>query len=278
MKFGISTSSLGLHGEDALTHLEIIAKSGFSLAEVDCHSVHSFQAEREGFIDSFREKSRKLKVAIHSLHAPFHRCIADPDRRVRQEGVGDILRLMEAAIPLFEGRKNRPFLVIHPGHHLNRTHPREQLQYSIESLEALLDSPLCSHYRICIENMLSSHFGGKAQELLAIIRHIGEENISICLDTSHAVYDSTPEAFLEDVLPYLATTHVSDNYHQPDGEFHAIPITLLHSRIDWRGFFLRLSQKLDTAILELHRPPAMDCDLFLEAARLSIKQISRFLS
>jgi sugar phosphate isomerase/epimerase len=216
-------------------------------------------------------------MKIHSIHAPFSLSIADPDEGVRHAAVRDILRVMENSIPLIQNRRKDVYLVIHPGHHIVRTAAEEQFEYCLESLNEILDSPFASEYHVCIENMLSSHFGGKAEELIEIIEKLKNYRVSICLDTSHSVYDSSPEQFLEEVFPYLETVHISDNFNQPFGEFHGIPMTLIHSKINWKHFFGRLRQKINTSILEIRKPTCLDNDIFLDIDQIIIKQIKRFI-
>jgi len=216
-------------------------------------------------------------MGLHSIHAPFHNSISGPEPFIRKRGMEDVLNIMRDSVPLIKNRERDLFIIIHPGHHISRTPAHTQFQNCLESLKLILESPLSSGFHICIENMLSSHFGGKSSELLGLISNFEEHRISICLDTCHSVYDSTPLNFLDEVFPHVTTVHISDNYHQSQGEFHAVPMTLKHSRIRWRQFFRKLSSKLDTIIIEINKPPEIDVDLYLEMARISTVQIERFI-
>jgi len=277
MKIGISTCSIN-HGNDTiLDNLEIFKNAGFDILELDAHDRIAFPYNNAGFIRELNVKIDSLGMEIHSFHAPFHNSISDPDPGIRKMGVDEIRKLMECLSPLIESAPNTSgkFLVIHPGHHISRTPVSEQFQNCLGSLKKILDSPLSSRFHICIENMLSSHFGGKSSELLELVARLNNR-ISICLDTSHSVYDSAPEQFLEDVFGHLATTHISDNYNQSHGEFHAIPMTLKHSRINWRHFFHRVSQRLDRIILELNKPPFIGNAIYMEMAAVAMKQVERY--
>lgn len=287
MKYGISTCSIDRMDLRVDRQLETFRDGGFSILEMDSYIESSFPHHSPEFIDELKAKVEELGITIHSIHAPFHHAISHPDPGERRLGIDAILALMKNCVPLVikgesadEADPGRvPFLIIHPGHHLSDTAANDQFRYCLESLREILDSPYSPYYHICIENMLSSHFGAKSSELLSLVRKLRDEGkrISICLDTSHCVYDSNPEEFLEDVFDHLATTHISDNYHQSAGEFHAIPMTLIHSRTNWANFFLRLSQRLDTIIFELNKPNFLHNDIYLGMAGLCAKQIERYL-
>ena len=297
MKYGLSTCSIDRMNLRLDKQLETFVNAGFSILEMDSYIESSFPHHSPEFIDELKVKVNELGITIHSIHAPFHHAISHPEPGERRLGIDAILELMKNCVPLVTGSsalqsgefddranpnfstKKRPFLVIHPGHHLTTTPAKEQFIHCLESLREILDSPYSPYYHICIENMLSSHFGAKSSELLSLVRKLREEgkHISICLDTSHCVYDSNPEEFLEDVFDHLATTHISDNYHQSAGEFHAIPMTLKHSRTNWANFFRRLSQRLDTIIFELNKPYFLNNDIYLGMAGLCVKQIERYL-
>lgn len=308
MKYGISTCSIDRMDLRVDRQLETFREAGFSILEMDSYIDSSFPHHSPGFIDELKVKVEELGIAIHSIHAPFHHAISHPDRDERRLGIDAILELMKNCTPLVKKRESAdeadpgrgsvgggesaglktgatggaagvPCLVIHPGHHLTTTPAKEQFGHCLESLREILDSPYAPNYHICIENMLSSHFGAKSSELLSLVRKLSDEGkrISICLDTSHCVYDSNPEEFLEDVFDHLGTTHISDNYHQSAGEFHAIPMTLKHSRTNWANFFRRLSQRLDTIIFELNKPYFLNNDIYLGMAGFCVKQIERYL-
>lgn len=277
MDFGISTSFLWTEESPVTLFLEKIKQAGFDLLEFDAHTNAGFPHTSTQFIGELKQKLQKLGMIINSIHAPYHNSISSPDKIERDEGINDIIRLMEKAMPLLENCSEPVSIVIHPGHHLSRTPKEVQFACCRESLGKILNSPVSNNYRICIENMLSSHFGAKAEELIGLIKSLGEENLFICLDTSHAVYDGCPEKLMNDVFPHIATTHISDNFNQPLGEFHAIPMTLVHSKINWPYLFNRISEKLDRIMFELIRPDNLDLDVFLKIARLSAQQADRFI-
>lgn len=299
MKFGISTCSIDRMGLRIDSQLETFREAGFNILEMDSYIYSSFPHHSQEFIDELTRKAEASGITIHSIHAPFHHTISHPEAGERKQGIDDILALMKNCEPLVKGDEpgreresaviktgaavnatgRIPFLVIHPGHYLTTTPAKDQFRFCLESLREILNSPYADYYHVCIENMLSSHFGAKSSELLSLINHLKQEgkNVSICLDTSHCVYDSNPEQFLEDVFDHLATTHISDNYHQSAGEFHAIPMTLKHSRTNWTNFFRRLSQRLDTIIFELNKPHFLNNDIYLEMTALCARQIERDL-
>ena len=278
MKFGISTCSIDRQEKPIIQNLNIFKNAGFNLLEMDAHDYSSFPYKSGEFIGNLKNRLKELEISIHSIHAPFHNSISTPHIKERKSGVDDIIELMECTLPLAEEKPGKIFLVIHPGEHLTKTKAEDQFGYCLESLSKILESPNANYYHICIENMLSSHFGGKSLELLALINTLKGKRISVCLDTSHCVYDSNPERFLEEVFDNLATTHISGNYHQSHGEFHAIPMTLKHTQVNWEHFFKRLSQRLDTIIFELNKPYFLDNDIYLKMVNACIEQVERYIS
>ena len=216
-------------------------------------------------------------MRVHSVHSPFKASIADPDSETRSYVIGQMLLLMRNLVPLVREQRSDIHFIIHPGHHKTRTPVHEQFPLCLDSIRELLDSHLSNHYSICIENMLSSHFGGHEPELMAILENLKGEKVSLCLDTSHAVYDSTPLDMLNKLYPYLATAHISDNYNQHHGEFHALPMSLIHSKIRWKEVFSRLAGKMEAVVLELIKPAHLDNDIFLKLARLCALQGERLL-
>lgn len=277
MNIGISTCSLETGGGNMSGLLKGILDAGFDTVEIDAHHYHAFPHGDQGFITRLADTVSSLGMRVNSIHTPFHHSISSPDFSVRDKGVDDIIQLMENSRPLADSLQLKPFLVIHPGHHLTDTPAHDQAKFCRESLEKILKAPAASSYRPCIENMLSSHYGGKASELKEVVDGLGRDRLGICLDTSHSVYDSTPEGFLEDVFNYLETTHISDNFNQSTGEFHAPPMALRYSRVDWPAFLRNIAHRLDTLILEVIRPPFLDNDIFLKMARLSAEQMRRYL-
>jgi sugar phosphate isomerase/epimerase len=275
MKYGIST--ICLESETAVTdNLQIPAEAGISIIELNADNYQSFPLEDPAFMPSLTQKIQQLRLTVNSIHSPIHNSISDPDPAARSRAVNDIINTMEKCLPLADGTENPIRIIVHPGHHLSRTPGHIQFGHCIESLRAVLNAPVTARYRICIENMLSSHFGGKPEDIVSLITQLPAGTAGVCLDTSHSVYDSSPEVFLEAVFPYLETTHLSDNFHQSAGEYHAIPMTIRHSRIDWKKLMNRLEQKLDTIIFELIRPPLLDMDIFTRMFKCSIEQIERW--
>lgn len=269
LRYGISTGSFKRPGETIIDDIQLLRDSPFEFVELSGGDLR---------FPNLNKTIRALGLSINSIHAPFHHPISDPDEDVRKEGVKDVIRLMNDALPFIEDVERPLPVVIHPGHHLEKTERSVQLAACLKSLTQILDDPISSRFHLCLENMLSSHFCGRSEDLLRLIDALGGDDVSICLDTSHSVYDSSPIDFFEDIFPFLATTHISDNYHQAHGEFHAIPMTLLHSKVDWPRFFHKISQKVDRVIFELNRPNFLEPDLFLKMAGVSAKQIDRFLA
>lgn len=277
MKIGISTGVIKLYDKPLYEYLSMLKSCGFSVVELDAHNHHSFPYRDSQFIKLLTHRLICEDIYVHSIHAPFHFSFADPDPRVRKQGIKETLILMEGILPLLEELSLKPYLVIHPGHHLTRTSSYEQECCLLESLYSLFSNSLSSKFNFVIENMLSSHFGAKTEELLRIISKVRPNLLGVCFDSSHCVYDSSPQDFIEELGIHIKTTHISDNYHQPHGEFHAIPMTLRHSRIQWKELFTALSRKLDTIIFELIPPNYWDNDIYIKMAQLSAEQAFRLI-
>ncbi|MFP4496615.1 MAG: sugar phosphate isomerase/epimerase family protein [Vulcanimicrobiota bacterium] len=276
MEVGVSTCCVDTGENTIIDHLVDIKKAGFNIIEIDGHNYSSFPYLENEFIENLKKVLLRLKIRINSIHAPFHLSITDPDKNIREEAIATILKFLHCIKPL-EELTEKGFLIIHPGHHLTRTPAHIQQMLCLESLKIILENNPLSRLKPSVENMLSSHYGGKASELKLMVETFGKNRLSICLDTSHSVYDSNPVDFLSVVEPYISTTHLSDNYNQSRGEFHAIPMTLKHSCINWLVLMKELTGKLDTLIFELNKPYYLDNFTFLKMARLAADRLKDFI-
>ncbi|MCE1248411.1 MAG: sugar phosphate isomerase/epimerase [Firmicutes bacterium] len=277
MKYGISAICYE-SGVPITKNLHIPAREGISIIELNADKPSAFPLEDPAFIPSLKAEIVRLGITVNSIHSPIHNSISDPNPAVRNQGVDEIIHTMEQCIPIAELFTTPVKVIIHPGHHTARTSNYIQAEYCFESLGKILTHPVSQNYRICVENMLSSHFGGRPGEIVDIIKKFPQGAIGACLDTSHSVYDSSPEEFLDAVFPWLETTHISDNFNQSAGEYHAIPFTIRHSKVNWEQFFRKLSTRLDTAVFEVIRPRQVDMDIFTRMFKCSLEQIERWIN
>jgi len=271
MKIGISTSFFWKASDRIIEHLEKIKKSGFEIIELDCHNMyHHITPELAKRISDILKSG---DISISSIHMPYQFPISSPDEKDFSAALLSYEHLIEDIFPYFQ--KNfveSPVLVFHPGVHADRISRDKQMK-CFEKAILRMNSAVADDGRfvIAFENMLTSHFGCSKTELDAILSLarcvFKKSKTGICFDSCHCSYDHPAHDFLEKIADDVVSTHLSDNYKQSDGEFHAIPMSLIHSGIDWRKIVSILDGRLATAIFELSKPPQIRSETYLKMAK-----------
>ncbi len=271
MKIGISTSFFWKASDRIIEHLEKIKRSGFETIELDCHNMyHHMTPELAKRISDILKSG---DISISSVHMPYQFPISSPDEKDFSAALASYEHLIEDIFPYFQKNFTEgPVLVFHPGVHADRI-SRDRQMKCFEKAVLRLDKavPDDGRFVIAFENMLTSHFGCSKTELDAILslaRSVFKvSKTGICFDSCHCSYDHPAHDFLEKIAGEVVSTHLSDNYKQSDGEFHAIPMSLIHSRIDWRKVISILDGRLQTAIFELSKPPQVRSETYLKMAK-----------
>jgi len=136
-------------------------------------------------------------------------------------------------------------------------------------------------FELAFENMLSSHFAATAEDLKYIAEQAEADILiktGICFDSCHAAYDNLPHEFLSAISSRVICSHLSDNYNQPDGEFHAIPMSVIHSKIDWKKIMGILKDRTEIFTLELSKPHTISHAAYLKMAKISADEMAGLAS
>lgn len=272
MKAGISTSIFWKSQDRILEHLVKIKNSGFEIIELDCHNIYT-RLDRDS-VTRLSAILGECRLSVNSVHMPYQSQLSSPDDAERELGLVTFRKLIEDISPLLERYSQGPVtLVFHPGLHASRV-PRDVQKASFEKSVARMPEFIeDGRFVIAFENMLTSHFGAKKDELDFIVAAgraaFRRSKVGICFDSCHCSYDYEPHEYLAAIVKDVVATHLSDNYNQPAGEFHAIPMSIIHSRMDWRRIMELLSEAVETVILELSKPARIRSETYLKMARLA---------
>lgn len=281
MKISVSTSLFWKSASSPFDCFGAIARAGFSSIELDAHNL--FQHLTKGFADSIAAAVASCEpgVSVASVHMPYLYPMSSPSRSARASAVKSYARTVEALINRIEGYCANPLtLVFHPGVGVDRIPYSEQkkaVEAGIAETAALFGGD--RRFRLAFENMLSSHFASTVEDSLFVADLAAAASpleTGICFDSCHAAYDNAAHEFLEKIVGRVVAAHLSDNYNQPDGEFHAIPMSVLHSKIDWRRVAAILAGRDFTPALELSKPPAISFQAYLKMAKAAAEELESF--
>lgn len=281
MKTSISTSLFWKSASPPGAYFDEIARAGFDFIELDAHNIAgrlnaNFAAS---IAAALRNAPRPLKVS--SVHMPYTYPISSPSKSTRTSAVKSFSRTIEMLIDKIEYASLQPLkLVFHPGVHCDKIPfdaQKKAIEAGIKDIGALIGGDL--RFAPAFENMLSSHFASSPGDIIEISRmakaYISPE-CGICFDSCHAAYDNLPHEFLEKIIGEVTTVHLSDNYNQPHGEFHAIPMSLIHSKINWQKIIELLSGRLEIMTLELSKPPVISYNAYLKMAKTAANELESF--
>ena len=258
-----------------------ICAAGFDLIELDAHNL--FNHLTAGFAASVADglKNSGPPLTVSSVHMPYLYPLSSPSKSARASAVKSYARTVETLIGAIEANSLKPLtLVFHPGINTDKISYSDQksaIEEGIKATGALFGSD--RRFRLAFENMLSSHFAATAEDIL-FVADLAAASCSVetgvCFDSCHAAYDNNAHEFLEKIIGRVIAVHLSDNYNQPSGEFHAIPMSLIHSKIDWRRVSELLNNKIDIMTLELSKPPAISFGVYLKMAKAAADELEGF--
>ncbi|MGM0380423.1 MAG: sugar phosphate isomerase/epimerase family protein [bacterium] len=164
-------------------------------------------------------------------------------------------------------------IVLHPGEHRGSSaaEDKELLVRSADSIERLLEHIGNRSQKLCVENTLPHHVGGRLDDLLWLEKNVTGE-FYITFDTSHASLGKTPPVeYIEAFGKKIRHTHLSDNRggeddHWPPGE----------GNVNFPEVLRKLAEKsyLDYWMLEVLRSPGIDrLEELLEHTRNKFNQL-----
>jgi|GEM_PF-4760158 len=280
MKIGISTSIFWKTPTDISNCFAVIKKAGFDFVELDCHNL--FNHISSSSVQKIKNALRETDLKVSSAHMPYFYPLSSPEAGVRKSAVKSYKKTIDEFInKIFEFSyiADSLTLVFHPGvgtEKIERESQQTGIEKGIKELYDAIGSD--ARFKLAFENMLSSHFGSKPEELnfiAGVMNSFNENNSGLCFDSCHAAYDYAPHDFLESIIENVVSTHLSDNYRQSEGEFHAVPMSIIHSKTNWKKISALLSNKIECAIIELSKPPAISFDAYLKMAKISADELAK---
>jgi sugar phosphate isomerase/epimerase len=282
MKTAISTSMFWKSASTAAAGcFGAIAAAGFDTIELDAHNLfnHLTAATVVSVADGLKNSGPPLSVS--SVHMPYLYPLSSPSKSARASAVKSYARTVETLIGSIEASCLKPLtLVFHPGINTDKIPYADQktaIEAGIKETGALFGSD--RRFRLAFENMLSSHFAATSEDILFVAELAAAYcavETGVCFDSCHAAYDYTAHEFLENIIGRVIAVHLSDNYNQSGGEFHAIPMSLIHSKIDWRRVAELLNDKIDIMTLELSKPPAISFGAYLKMTKAAADELESF--
>lgn len=258
-----------------------IGAAGFGLLELDAHNLYNHLTAGLAVSVADGLKNSGPPLTVSSVHMPYLYPLASPSKSARASAVKSFARTVETLIGAIESSCLKPLtLVFHPGINTDKIPyavQKSAIEEGIKATGALFGSD--RRFRLAFENMLSSHFAATIEDILFIADLAASYcsvETGVCFDSCHAAYDYNAHEFLENIIGRVIAVHLSDNYNQSCGEFHAIPMSLIHSKIDWRRVAELLSNKLDIMTLELSKPPAISFGACLKMAKAAADELEGF--
>jgi len=178
-------------------------------------------------IEKFLETKKKYESKVFPVfaHTSYLINLAAPDKEIYEKSFNSMLIELERAEAL-----QLPYLVYHPGSHLDSKNPKTGLEKGIKrianAINELHEKTEGYKVMICLETMAGqgTNIGRKFEELAQIIKLITDESrIGVCFDTCHSfaagydirtekAYNKTFEEF-ESVIGFdrLKVFHINDS-------------------------------------------------------------------
>ena len=212
--------------------LRRIADGGFRNVEIWGNVKHLDPRNKDEDVKAVDTLCRSLGLNVVSIHAPFTlNNDGDPPARMA-EWEELVSRSMEQAELLGAGT-----LVVHPvtsGTDNSDDAYRAMVERTQSSLLRLASLAASRGQRLAIENMPAHRvrrWGRSVDELYEFVSGCGHENLGICLDTGHVVFNNgDPVADLTSSADRIFSIHMNDNIWGMHMDLHLVPGT---GSVDW---------------------------------------------
>lgn len=204
--WGLGTSS-GVLGNFSQEGFNELKSSGILFLELSSAALlRKSPEERVLWVDSVRRFADASGIAIWSVHLPFSRTldVSLPDDTLRQKMIDVCTGIIEVCAPL-----NVRKFIIHPSSEpISDSVREERIANSIASLKVLNQVVKKHNARMAIECLPRTCLGNTSDELIRIVRAVGEE-AEICFDTNHLLQEK-PEELAYKAGSLITTVHISD--------------------------------------------------------------------
>lgn len=230
--------------------LKRIAGGGYRNVEIWGNLKHLDPRNEAEDIHEVQRLCRRLGLRVTSIHAPFTLDHSrDPHQRM-EDWEALVRRSMSQAVTLGAGQ-----LVVHPvtaGVDESEAAFREMVRRTEDSLVRLADAAGGMEIELAIENMpahRNRRYGRDPGELYDFVRRSGRDNLGLCLDTGHVVFnngDAVRE--LELYVDRIFSIHMNDNIWGMHMDLHLVPGS---GSVDWESFHAALSVKTFRGLIVL---------------------------
>lgn len=206
--------------------LHRIAAGGFRNVEIWGNNLHLDPRNTDLDMKELERIRRGLGLNVISVHAPFTLGdFSDPPAARMKSWEDLVLLTMDRAESL--GTRH---MVVHPytaGRDNSDDDYREMVDRTQESLLRLADHAARRGFDLSVENMpahRSRRYGRECAELREFIERSGRDNLGLCLDTGHVIFnngDAVGE--LEKHLDSVRSVHLNDNIAFMHLDLHLVP-------------------------------------------------------
>lgn len=203
---------VGTANDDVLmdmTHpdLQAMKENGIDYLEVDWkYATHTPLEKIEAWAKGIRERTRKNKVKVWSVHIPFGGAydISQTDETARQEALRLNIQDMEMSARILKPE----CFIVHPSAEPIADDARNaRIVASRKSLVELAAKAKKLGVKMMVENLPRTCLGNTSTELLQLLE--GLENTAICFDVNHLLIESQKQ-FVKNTAGRIGTTHMSD--------------------------------------------------------------------
>lgn len=187
--------------------LKSLKENGMDYLEVDwLYATNTSLKEIEVWAKGIRERTKKNKVTVWSVHIPFGGSydISQIDEKARLEALRLNIQDMEMSARILKPT----CFVIHPSSEPISDDTRSaRIASSRKSLATLAVKAKQLGVRMLVENLPRTCLGNTSTELLQIIE--GLPNTGICFDVNHLLVESQKQ-FVQNTAGKIGSTHMSD--------------------------------------------------------------------
>ncbi|CAM3368073.1 MULTISPECIES: sugar phosphate isomerase/epimerase family protein [Brevibacillus] len=214
-----SISSYALIHQPLREAIVQLVDDGWTSIEIMCEEKHVDLLRWSGNQLEGLKQIGKEKPITWSIHAPISGCnLAAEAGAYRDQTIDTMKRCLEIANVL-----DCTHVVMHAGEIQDRLEPDSRargVEHASQTIRALIPELIRGRTILTIENVppYPKVLGWNVEDLLAICKQAASPHVGIVYDVGHAhlIRPGYTEEALEQVLPYLAALHLSDNFGQAD--------------------------------------------------------------
>lgn len=257
MIYSVSTANLIIDKETAEQNFPLLKEAGFGAIDLNFDTIFGKtggnvwkkpyirsefydlpEDEFYAYLDGIKSAAEKNGIKIGQCHAPFPSYIFDAEGDINEYIVYTIKKTIAAA-----GYLGCPYIVIHPINYAYGANIKKEdvFNLNVEFYAKFIEDLKKHNVVACLENMWVKYkkkiFESSGNDYEEVNRYIevlngraGAECFAFCLDTGHAVLNSTNIRFaIETLGKNLRVLHL----HEVDGidDNHTMPYTL--GAVDW---------------------------------------------